>query len=232
MIHGLRVLALIPARGGSKGVPRKNVRDLGGKPLIAWTIDAARQSAYVDDVVVSSDDAEIIAVAQRYGAQAPFVRPPELASDTADSLSVVRHALTTLPGPYDLVLLLQPTSPLRNTADIDGALTAYVSAQAKTCVSLCEVDKSPWWMMTLGADGRLQKLLSDQAMPTRRQDAPPVYALNGALYIAPSTSLLAGEGFVGDDTLPWVMPKERSVDIDTEMDLKFLNFCLAEGQCP
>lgn len=229
MIDGLRVLALVPARGGSKGVPRKNIRDLGGKPLIAWTIEAALASRYVDDVVLSSDDPEIIDVATRHGAQAPFIRPAELASDTADSLSVVRHALGTLLAPYDLLVLLQPTSPLRAAADIDGAIEHCLHQQASSCVSLCEVDKSPWWMMTIQDNNRLRPLLAGQAIPTRRQDAPPVYALNGAVYVARCSHLLGGGGFITDDTVAWLMPKERSVDIDTEMDLKVLNFHLSEG---
>ncbi|GAB3439363.1 acylneuraminate cytidylyltransferase family protein [Insolitispirillum peregrinum] len=230
MIDGLRVLALVPARGGSKGVPRKNIRDLGGKPLIAWTIEAALASRYIDDVVLSSDDAEIIETAVAWGASAPFVRPAELATDSADSLSVVRHALRALPTTYDVLVLLQPTSPLRSTADIDGAIGTCLQAGAAACVSICEVEKSPFWMMEVQGNGRLSRLLADKPLPTRRQDAPPSYTLNGAVYVARCSDLLAGNGFLGDDTVPWIMPKERSFDIDTEFDLKYLRFYLSEGQ--
>src|SRR5262245_25182815 len=126
MIDAKRVLGLITARGGSKGVPRKNVRPLGGKPLLAWTIEAARNAPVIDRLILSSDDAEIIEVARAWGCEVPFVRPPELATDTADSVEVVRHALSTLGEDYDYVVLLQPTSPLRTGEDIEN------------CVRLCD----------------------------------------------------------------------------------------------
>ena len=158
MISSYSVLALIPARGGSKGVPRKNVRDLAGRPMIAWTIEAAHGSRYVDRIVLSSDDEEIIKTARQHGCDVPFVRPPELATDEADSLSVVRHALSMLPEHYDFLVLLQPTSPLRVTADIDGAVERCAETGAAVCVSVCETDKSPYWMLHLEPGGVVRPL--------------------------------------------------------------------------
>jgi CMP-N,N'-diacetyllegionaminic acid synthase len=230
MIDGKSVLALIPARGGSKGVPGKNVRPAGGKPLVAWTVEAAKASRYVDRVILSSDDAAIAEAAAKFGCEVPFVRPAELATDKADSMSVVRHALGALPERYDLLLLLQPTSPLRTAADIDAALEQCLQGETQTCVSVCEPDKSPYWMMTMPADRTVQPLFQPEQVPARRQDAPPIFALNGAIYSAPTPHLAAGGGFVIKGTIGYVMPKERSLDIDTELDLRLADFLLTEGQ--
>lgn len=230
MIGGKSILALITARGGSKGIPGKNVRPAGGKPLIAWTVLAAKGSRYVDRVILSTDDRSIAAVAEQFGCEVPFMRPAELATDEADSMDTVRHALKSLSERYDYLILLQPTSPLRTTADIDAALERFFQSGAITCVSVCEPDKSPYWMTTMTADGRVQPLFPPDQIPVRRQDAPPVFALNGAIYIAPSNYLAAGGGFITKDTVGHAMPKNRSFDIDTELDLKLADFLLSEGQ--
>lgn len=230
MIAGKSVLALIPARGGSKGVVGKNTREAGGKPLIAWTIEAAKRSRYVDRVILSSDDPAIADVARRFGCEVPFVRPAELATDEADSMAVVRHALKALPERYDYLVLLQPTSPLRRAADIDAALERCVEGGASTCVSVCEPDKNPYWMMTMQPGGAVQPLFPPEQVPARRQDAPPIFALNGAVYVAPTDHLAAGGAFVTTGTVGYVMPKARSLDIDTELDLKLASFLLTEGQ--
>jgi CMP-N,N'-diacetyllegionaminic acid synthase len=229
MIGGKSVLALIPARGGSKGVPGKNIRPAGGKPLIAWTIEAARASRYVDRVILSSDDPAISAVAGEFGCEVPFMRPAEFATDEAESMDVVRHALKSLPHRYDYLVLLQPTSPLRRAEDIDGALERCLRGAALTCVSVCEPDKSPYWMMTMTADGLVRPLFPPNEMPSRRQDAPLFFALNGAVYVAPTDHLAAGGGFLTAATVGYVMPKDRSFDIDTELDLRLADFLLTEG---
>lgn len=230
MIADLKVLALIPARGGSKGVPRKNVRPVGGRPLIAWTIEAALASRYVDSVILSSDDAEIIAVAQQWGCAAPFVRPAELASDTADSLQVVRHAIVATDRRFDVVVLLQPTSPMRVAEDIDAALELFAQGGATSCVSVCEPDKSPYWMFKSGEDGFLHSLFPPEQIPDRRQDAVPVSALNGAIYVAGAAHLEAGGSFLSDRTAAYAMPKQRSFDIDTELDLEIVDFLMTKGR--
>lgn len=226
MIGGERVLAVVPARGGSKGVPRKNVRRAGGKPLIGWTIDAARASRYVDRVILSSDDAEIIAEAKHLGCEVPFVREARLAQDGTPAIEVVLDALERCPG-YPWVVLLQPTSPLRTAADIDGAMAACRERGAQSCVSVSEARESPYWMYTKGEGGRLVPLLPNP-MPLRRQDLPPVYSLNGAIYFARSDWLAREKRFISPETVAYEMPGEHSLDIDTETDFLQLLFLLGD----
>ncbi len=213
------VLALITARGGSKGLPRKNLLFAGGKPLIAWTIEAALQSDVIDHVVLSSDDEEIMETANAWGCEVPFRRSIELASDTATSMDVVLNALEQLRG-YEYVVLLQPTSPLRTSADIDAAFALLQSTGAPSCVSVCEVEQSPHWMFRLMKGGKLERLLPEDSGATRRQDLPPVYILNGAIYIARVDWLLKSKDFLGEGCIAYRMPKERSVDIDNAEDLE------------
>ncbi|MBK8892445.1 MAG: acylneuraminate cytidylyltransferase family protein [Dechloromonas sp.] len=223
MPEKLKILALIPARGGSKGLPRKNILPAGGRPLIAWTIEAARQASCISRVVLSSDDDEIIAEALNHGCEVRFKRPAELASDTASSMDVVLHALNQMPG-YDYMVLLQPTSPLRTAGDIDAAFTLMLEKQAPACVSVCPVEESPYWMYRLEGQSHLRSVLEvPQGGVTRRQDLPDVYSLNGAIYIARVDWLQRQRSFVSADTVGYVMPKERSMDIDTPDDYQKLN---------
>lgn len=190
MIDGKSVLAIIPARGGSKGVPRKNIRLVAGKPLIAWTIEEAKKSRYIDRLILSSDDREIIEVAEEWGCEAPFVRPAEISQDVTPGIEPVIHAIQSLAG-FDYVVLLQPTSPLRTFMDIDGCLELCVQKGIPACVSVVEPEKSPYWMYKLDADGRMQPLLETGQNFERRQDLPKVYVLNGAVYVAESAWLLS-----------------------------------------
>ena len=224
MIEGGKVLALIPARGGSKGLPRKNVRMVGGRPLIAWTIDAARASRYIDRLILSSDDEEIMRAAQEYGCEVPFRRSPELATDECGTMDVVTDALQRCPG-YDWIVLLQPTSPLRTTDDIDGAIRQCATQQASACVSVCQAEQSPYWMYSI-QDGRLKPLLSASAV-TRRQDLPPLYVLNGAVYVARVPWLVQNPGFLAAETVAYPMPATRSLDIDTEQDIRIFELLIS-----
>lgn len=227
MIANKKVLAIIPARGGSKGVPRKNIRDVAGKPLIAWTIEEAQKSRYIDRIVVSTEDREIADVVRLLGGEVPFMRPSELAQDDTPGITPVIHMLTTLQPAYDLVVLLQPTSPLRTFEDIDGAIDLLVNQKARACVSVAEPDKSPYWMYSVDGAGYLVPLLkSDYAC---RQDIPPVYALNGAVYVAEVDWLLQKQIFVSDETVAYIMSKKCSIDIDTETDLAISAFILSGG---
>ena len=219
MIAGLSVLGLITARGGSKGLPGKNLRKLGGRTLIARTVDAARGATCLDRLILSSDDAEIIAAAIAVGCEVPFIRPEHLSCDEARSIDVVRHALDTLPERYDLMVLLQPTSPLRTAEDIDGTVRLCVEAGAPSCVSVCPPDKPPQWTYAMDARGALRAVVPAQEGEARRQDLPSAYAINGAVYAARVPWLLEHESFVGPGTLGYVMPKARSIDIDDELDL-------------
>ncbi|WP_018132198.1 acylneuraminate cytidylyltransferase family protein [Effusibacillus pohliae] len=219
MIEGKTVLAIIPARGGSKGVPRKNIRCVAGKPLVAWTIEEAKKSKYIDRLILSSEDPEIISIAREWGCEVPFVRPYELAQDDTPGIEPVLHAMQVLPEEYDYVVLLQPTSPLRTAQDIDGCIERCIQQSANACVTLTESEKSPCWMYVLENDHRMTPLLVTETAPTRRQDAAKVYVLNGAVYVAKSDWLLKQRTFLTYETVGYLMPKERSLDIDTEFDM-------------
>lgn len=225
MIGTKRVLAMIPARGGSKGIPRKNIKSLAGKPLIAWTIEAARASRYIDRLILSSDDDEIMAVAREYGCEVPFVRPPELARDETAGIEPVLHAMTMLPG-FDYLIMLQPTSPLRTSEDIDAIIELCHQHGAASAVSVTEADHSPYWMYRTDTEGRLQPLLDQADRPARRQDLPDIYILNGALYIATCQELYTSRTFVNNRTVAYIMPRERSLDIDTPLDLTLCELLL------
>ncbi|MFM2056679.1 MAG: hypothetical protein RLY71_1064 [Pseudomonadota bacterium] len=218
MIDGLSVLALITARGGSKGLPGKNLRPVQGRPLIDFTIAAARAAACVDRVVLSTDDDTIARVAEDCGCEVPFRRPAALAGDEAKSVDVVMHALDRLPR-HDIVVLLQPTSPAREAADIDAAVQRMLAAQAPACVSVSLAAESPYWMFSLSEHARLRPLL-DMPAATRRQDLPPVFVLNGAVYAAGTDALRRMGSFLGPETVAHVMPRERSIDIDTLEDFE------------
>ena len=218
----MTLLALIPARGGSKGIPRKNIRPFCGKPLLQWSIDAALASACVDQVVVSTDDREISEVAIACGAEVPFLRPAELASDTAPGIAPVLHALQQLPHVSD-VLLLQPTSPLRTSTDIDSIVALREQAKRESAVSLTLSPKHPAWMYNLSQDLRVEPLLKVDGSHCRQQ-LMPAYVLNGALYLASRAFLFRETHFIATDTVGYLMPPERSVDIDTPFDWQWAEY--------
>jgi len=224
VIGGQRILAVVPARGGSKGVPRKNIRPVAGKPLLAYTLEAALAAKAPDRVVVSSEDNEILELAGRLGAE-PLTRPATLATDTTPGVAVLLHALECQPG-YDYVVLLQPTSPLRTAEDIDQAVRCCLEASAPLCVTVCLADKSPWWMFTSGEDERLRPVLTGE-IPSRRQDAPEVLVLNGAVYVASVPWLQRTGDLDYTAAVPYHMPLSRSLDIDTEDDMRYMEFLLS-----
>ena len=213
-----RILALIPARGGSKRLPRKNVLPLAGKPLIAWSIEAARGAKAIDRVVVSTDDAGIADAAREHGAEV-LDRPAALATDHAGTLDVILHALRTLDETFEHVVVLQPTSPLRSAADIDNAIHLQLKRRADAVVSVCETDHPPEWCNTLPDDRSMAGFFRPGVRGTRSQDLPTSYRLNGAVYVYRVERLLAQENLEMDDNgYAYVMPRERSVDIDTAID--------------
>jgi CMP-N,N'-diacetyllegionaminic acid synthase len=217
MINSKTVLAIIPARGGSKGVPRKNIKPLAGKPLIAWTVEEAKKSKYIDRLVLSSEDEEIIKVAKSYGCEVPFVRPAELAQDETPGIAPVLHALDQLPE-YNILILLQPTSPLRTVQDIDRGLEFFERQQAVVCVSVSETTISPYSVFKFAENYVLKRILDKDEMVTRRQDLPIFYVPNGALYIINACYLKEHRSFYTKETLGFSMPMERSRDIDDEVD--------------
>jgi len=219
----MRVLGVIPARGGSKGIPRKNIRKANGKPLIAYTLEASQQSTLLTDCVVSSDDQEIISVARDFGGYAPFVRPAKLATDQASSIDVVLHATKFMEqlrkGSYDVIVMLQVTAPLRTGQDIDQAIEMLKTSSTDSIVSVCRVDDPhPGKMLQIEND-RLKPLIPGWWKElSRRQDLPPVYFLNGALYCVKRDVLINQKSIWGNSTRPYVMPPERSVNIDSILD--------------
>jgi CMP-N,N'-diacetyllegionaminic acid synthase len=225
MIEGKKVLAIIPARGGSKGVPGKNIRIVSGKPLIAYSIEQASLSLYIDRAIVSTDDLEIFSVARSWGGDVPFVRPASLARDESESITTVLHALMEIPG-YDLVVLLQPTSPLRRISDIDECIKSCVVSNSPACVSLSETRQSPYWMFTLDDNRNLVPVIKADSMPLRRQDLPSVYAINGAVYVARTDWIMTTKAFITGQTSGYLMPLNRSLDIDTEEDFQLLDSIL------
>lgn len=222
----MKTLGLIPARGGSKGIPRKNIKLIAGKPLIVWTIESALRSSMLDAVVVSTDDAEIAEVARRAGAQVPFMRPSELAQDQTPGIEPVLHALAEMPE-YDSVLLLQPTSPLRTREDIDGCLRLAMEHHALSVVAVSEPDAHPYWTYRLTERQGLERLVAAPPV-VRRQDLPAVVAINGALYFADAKWLRRGGNLIGTETIAYVMSRERSIDLDTPLDWKFAELLLKE----
>ncbi|MDZ4390668.1 MAG: acylneuraminate cytidylyltransferase family protein [Gemmatimonadales bacterium] len=224
MIGSRRVLAVIPARGGSKGVPGKNIQPVGGRPLIGWTIAAANASVHVDRAIVTSDDEGIMAVARAEGGETPYRRDKSLATDTATSVDVILDALERVPG-YDIVVLLQPTSPLRTAADIDEALGLMVREEAESCVSVCEASEHPWLMFAQDGEGRLGPYCAAPVgVSLRRQDLPPAYVLNGAIYAIDARRLEETRKFFEPGrTVAYVMPIEKSHDIDTWDDIRRVN---------
>lgn len=222
MLHSKKILAIIPARGGSKGLPGKNILELGGLPLISWTIKAAQESQYIDRVILSSDDAEIAAVARAYQCEVPFVRPQELATDTADAVSVMLHAIELEGADFDIIVLLQPTSPFRNAECIDAALEQYEQQQATSLVSVAQLDKSPEWLYRLNVQNNtLIPLLAQDKPVVRRQDSQPAYYLNGALYIFDKNYFIQTQGIIDESTQAYIMDSKRSLDIDTREDFEY-----------
>jgi CMP-N,N'-diacetyllegionaminic acid synthase len=227
----VRVLAVITARGGSRGVPGKNIRPLAGRPLVFWTIKAAQQSTRIDRLILSSDDARIIRIAAELGCEAPFVRPDELARDDTPGVLPVLDALERVHD-YDVVVLLQPTSPLRSAADIDACVDLVISAGAPACVSVTAVLEHPFWMYWLQPGDRLTPVLPDHsARAVRRQELPPVFRPNGAVYVARVPWLREKRSFLSAGTLGYVMPAERSLDIDTESDFVHAESALRRAAC-
>ena len=215
-------LAIIPARGGSKRLPRKNILDLCGKPLISWSIEATLKSKYISKVVVSSDDEEILNISSNFGADI-IKRPYELANDTATTFDAIKHTINNLEK-YDYIVLLQPTSPLRNENQIDEAIELLEEKQADAIVSVCEMDHSPLWSNTLPKDGNMNNFLRDEVLNKRSQDLEKYYRVNGAIYICKTDKLLENKSFfLKDNIFAYIMDRKSSIDIDEEID-----FLLAE----
>ncbi len=211
-------LAIVTARGGSKGLPGKHLRLLGGKPLLAWSIEAGLRAARVTRVLVTSDDPAILACAREHGAET-LLRPEELARDDTPTVPVLLHALRACSPSEPWTLLLQPTSPLRTAADIDAALSLREARSADAVISVTEPEHSPWKAFYVTTEGTLRGIVSEEAPFRPRQSFPRAAQPNGAIYACGTAQLLAQASLFGERTVPYFMEEERSVDIDTEQDL-------------
>jgi|WetSurMetagenome_2_1015567.scaffolds.fasta_scaffold26253_4 CMP-N,N'-diacetyllegionaminic acid synthase len=227
--EGRKILGVITARGGSKGLPRKNVLELNGKPLIAWTIDSAKRSKYLDKVVVSTEDKEIARISRKFNAEV-IDRPKELATDAATSIDVIKHAISFLDKSEkykpEIVVILQPTSPLRDESEIDAAIKKLIETGADSVISVSEYETSPFLAYTLDSAGRMDLLIKSGYNSSRRQDIPKAYKPNGAVYALRTDTLMKENRIVGNDTRALIMPKDRSVDIDDATDYKLAELLL------
>lgn len=226
----MRILALITARGGSKRLPGKNIRLLGGKPLIIWSIDVAKDISEVCDILVSTDDAEIASVCKRAGALLPWLRPTELATDIASSVDVVLHALDwyeTQKGLVDGLLLLQPTSPFRTKKTVHKGIKLFMQNGRKSVLGVSPMHTHPMW--TLKIDGNyVVPFFKDHGLDTRSQDLPTAYVVNGSFYLISPDELRANRSFIGLKTIPLIIESsQEALDIDTEWDWAVAEACIA-----
>lgn len=233
MYKGKRFLAVIPARGGSKGIPYKNIIEVNNQPLIQYTIDEANKSEFLDRVVVSTDDTKIADIVKKVGGEVPYLRPSELAKDNSKSIDAVIHLVKELERKghiYDFIVLLQPTQPLRKSWHIDEAITQIVETNQSSLVSVSEVNEHPILMRTINNEGELETLLKRNST-LRRQDFPSFYKVNGAIYINRLDSNFDQYTSLNDNTTPYIMGREYDIDIDDYRDLEILRILLAmEGK--
>ncbi|HEY4532881.1 MAG TPA: acylneuraminate cytidylyltransferase family protein [Fusobacterium sp.] len=228
MYQNNKILAVIPARGGSKGIARKNIKEIEGLPLIAYTLQESQFSKYLDRTIVSTEDLEIKEVAERYGGEVPFLRPAELAQDISKTIDCIVHTVNTLKylgEEYDYVVVLQCTSPLRKAWHIDEAIETLLQSKETSLVSVSEVEEHPILMRTLNQDGTLKNLLNVNST-VRRQDFPSFYKVNGAIYIQKLDKKFNLETNLNDGKLAYVMDKKYVIDIDTLLDIHTLEFYL------
>jgi CMP-N,N'-diacetyllegionaminic acid synthase len=226
MKNNKKILAIIPARGGSKGVPGKNIKMLAGKPLLAWTIETALSTSCLDRVILSTDDPEISKIGKQYGAEVPFLRPAEFAADDTTDMPVYEHALGWLKDKEkfipDIIVWLRPTTPFRTTEDIEKAVDLLIDKRPDWVRSVCEVEHHPYWMYKLN-NGKMESFVDgiDVKDYIRRQLLPPAYRLNGVVDVAWPSTILEKKLLYSGVIEGYIMPVDRSLDIDTAMDFKF-----------
>ncbi len=224
------ILAVVTARAGSKRLPNKNILEIAGKPLIAWSIEAGLGSGIVDKLVVSTDDQHIADIGKSYGGDVPFMRPDSLATDTATSVDVVLHMINSLEESgqyYKYLLLLQPTSPLRTSRHIADAYKFLKKKNAKAVISVCEVEHPVEWINTLPDDCSMDNFLGEEVTNKRSQDFPIRYRLNGAIYIIDIETFKSTRSFIpAEGAYAFLMDLDSSVDIDTMNDFRFAEVLL------
>ncbi len=224
-------LAIIPARAGSKRLPNKNILNLIDKPMISYSIEAGLNSKYIDEIVVSTDSKSIADISEQFGAKVPFIRPFELATDTATSFDVVKHTIefykNKLKKEFDYLILLQPTSPLRDEEDIDEAIEFMFEKSADSVISICEAEHSPLYMNILESDLSMKDFIPKEIENLRSQDFEKYYRINGAIYIVKVTKFLSEKTlFLKKNSFAFVMERKKSIDIDEEIDFKLAEVLL------
>lgn len=226
------VLGVIPARGGSKGIVKKNIRKIAGKPLISYAIECGLKCPSIDHLIVSTDDDEIAQVARENGADVPFIRPAELAEDTTPMLPVLSHSLIEAEKifneEYDALVLLDPTGPLRTVEDVEGCIELFYKLKYDAVVSGNVAHRNPYFNMVVKEHGRVQLAINGDQSVFRRQDAPQVYDLNTVVWVYSRKTVMAEER-MPDNTGLFIIPEERSIDIDTEQDIELLEYILKKS---
>ena len=220
----MKIVALIPARGGSKGIPKKNIKLLHGKPLIAWTIETAIKSNCFDKIIVSTDNQEIANVAIEYGAKVPFLRPKNISMDNTPGVQTALHLCEKL-NSFESLLLLQPTSPLRTFDDIQKMIKFSISKKANSVVSISEVKKHPYWMYEKNIQNKLVPIIKSP-MISNRQKLPPAFSINGSMYFANKNWLTINRNFITEETYGFITPYENSIDIDDYDDFYYSEYIL------
>ena len=228
----MKKLCIITARGGSKRIPHKNIKDFAGKPIIAYAIEAAKQSMLFDDIMVSTDDEQIARIAQEYGADVPFLRSAELASDTANTWDAVREVLkryAEMGKTFETVMLMQPTTPLRTGEDVKAAYKLMNEKKAKSVIAVCEVDHSPLWCDMIPEDGNMKGFGRKDLAWVTRQELKPFYRVNGAIYLlsVSDNTITDDDDIYENDCYALFMDRKKSIDIDCEDDLDLVEFMLA-----
>lgn len=228
----MRIAAIIPARGGSKGIPKKNIKSLNGSPLISYIINEAQRSKYITDIYISTDDEEIAKISKTYGGKVPYLRPDDLATDSSPTIDSILHMTDwIINNEYipDYICVLQCTSPLTTVKDIDGTINKLIESDMDGAVSICEAEVNPYWTNVL-VDDKLEYFIEEGKRITKRQDLPKVYRLNGSIYILKTQILLDCKSLEPDNMTGYVMPNEHSVDIDTIQDFILAEFLMKERE--
>ena len=222
-----KIISIIPARGGSKGIPKKNIYKINNKPLIAYTINEAKKSKFFKDVIVSTEDSEIEKISKKFHAQV-LKRPKKLSTDNTPTNSVIINVIKQLETKgnieFDAIAILQPTSPLRTVNDIDNSIKIFLKNKCDSVMSVTKVHHPPHWIYSINKR-TLTKFLKSKTRIFRRQDSPTLYQLNGAILIATKEFFLKKKE-IGNNTIPYIMPQERSIDIDSFYDLKIASLIL------
>lgn len=224
----MKVLAIVPARAGSKGFPNKNIAKIGGMTLLEWAVRVARDCSAVTDVYVSTDSEAYESIALAAGAKSAGLRPEHLANDTAKTVDVVLDLLQRLPDSYDFIVLLQPTSPMRHANDIEAMIARIEKTQADAAVSVASLEEPhPHKLKAIGADGFIKPFIDGTSSEVPRQSLPPAYLLNGALYVVRTSALLAQKTFLPAKSMPYVMA--RGINVDTSEDFMLLESLYEKG---